>query len=85
LVELVFGGTYSASVVEAFYVFNACGVAGSGGNCSGAFPVSSGGFVYTNTYFQPIALSWKLGGGQPGRSRSQPRRRRLRETAGPFL
>ena len=34
-----------------------------GGNCSGACPIAGGGFVYTNTFFQPIALSWKLGGG----------------------
>src|ERR1700722_20893915 len=42
------GATYSASVVQAFYTFETCGVAGSGGNCNGAFPLSSGGFVYTN-------------------------------------
>ena len=29
----------------------------------GASPITSGGFVYTNTFWQPIALSWKLGGG----------------------
>ena len=60
---LWFGGTYSASVVQAFYVFTTCGEPGSGGNCNGAGPISGGGFVYTNTFFQPIALSWKLGGG----------------------
>ncbi len=58
-----FGGTYSASVVQAFYVFNSCGAAGSDGDCGGAFPVTAGGFVYTNTFIQPINLSWKLGGG----------------------
>ena len=57
------GATYSASVVQAFYTFETCGAANSGGNCNGAFPVTGGGFVYTNTFFQPIALSWKLGGG----------------------
>jgi hypothetical protein len=57
------GATYSASLVQAFYVFNTCGVAGSGGSCSGGSPVSGGGFVYTNTFFNPIALSWNLGGG----------------------
>jgi len=59
----LWGATYSASVVQAFYTFETCGVAGSNGNCNGAFPLSSGGFVYTNTFFQPIALSWKVGGG----------------------
>ena len=73
-----FGGTYSASVVEAFYVFNARNQPGSGGNCTGAGPVGFGGFVYTNTYFQPIALSWKLGGdgscppASPSRRRPAP-------------
>jgi hypothetical protein len=57
------GATYSASVVQAFYVFTTCGAAGSNGNCVGAAPITSGGFVYTNTFFQPINLSWKLGGG----------------------
>jgi hypothetical protein len=53
------GATYSASIVEAFYVFTACGP----GGCGGAAPLIAGGFVYTNTFFQPIALSWNLGGG----------------------
>ena len=57
------GATYSASVVQAFYVFTTCGVPGSGGNCTGAAPISSGGFVYTNTFFAPMDLSWNLGGG----------------------
>jgi hypothetical protein len=55
------GATYSASVVQAFYVFTTCGV--DNGNCVGAAPITSGGFVYTNTFIQPINLSWKLGGG----------------------
>jgi hypothetical protein len=55
------GATYSASVVQAFYVFETCGV--DNGNCVGAAPFTSGGFVYTNTFWQPIALSWNLGGG----------------------
>jgi hypothetical protein len=55
------GATYSASVVQAFYNFETCGAAGSNGNCVGAAPVTSGGFVYTNTFIQPIKLSWKLG------------------------
>ena len=57
------GGTYSASVVQAFYVFTACGQHGSGGNCNGAGSDRVGGFVYTNTFWQPIDLSWNLGGG----------------------
>ena len=55
------GATYSASVVQGFYVFTTCGV--DNGNCVGASPITSGGFVYTNTFWQPISLSWKLGGG----------------------
>ena len=57
------GGTYSASVVQAFYVFTACNQPGSGGNCNGSGPIGFGGFVYTNTFWNPIALSWNLGGG----------------------
>jgi len=55
------GATYSASVVQAFYVFTSCTV--PGGGCGGGAPITDGGFVYTNTFIQPIALSWKLGGG----------------------
>ncbi len=60
-----FGANYSASVVEAFYVFTACGAGAgnAGGGCGGAAPIAGGGFVYTNTFFQPINLSWNLGGG----------------------
>jgi hypothetical protein len=58
------GATYSASVVQAFYTFVACGGPGTtGGNCGGGTPISGGGFVYTNTFIQPIALSWNLGNG----------------------
>ena len=57
------GATYSASVVQAFYLFSTCGGLGSNGNCVGAFPIVSGGLVYTNTFWNPINLSWKLGGG----------------------
>jgi hypothetical protein len=63
----IFGANYSASVVEAFYVFVACGggtgTGNAGGGCGGSSPIASGGFVYTNTFFQPINLSWNLGGG----------------------
>ena len=63
------GATYSFSVVQAFYEFHTCGGLGdTGGNClgSGVAPgtgFSSGGFVYTNTFIEPLTLSWKLGGG----------------------
>jgi hypothetical protein len=57
------GASYGASVVQAFYVFTTCGVAGSGGSCSAGDPLSAGGFVYTNTTFNPITLSWNLGSG----------------------
>ncbi len=54
-----FGANYSASIVQAFYTFTACGP----GGCTGAAPIVGGGFVYTNTFIQPINLSWNLGGG----------------------
>lgn len=53
------GATYTASVVQAFYEFDSCAPAG----CGGAVPIIAGGFVYTNTFIQPINLSWNLGGG----------------------
>jgi hypothetical protein len=53
------GASYSASVVQAFYEFESC----AAGGCGGGTPVTIGGFVYTNTFFQPINLSWNLGGG----------------------
>jgi hypothetical protein len=66
------GATYSASVVEAFYMFTTCGgntfnAAGvehfGNGGCGTGNPITSGGIVYTNVFIQPINLSWKLGGG----------------------
>jgi len=71
------GATYSASVVEAFYVYTTCGAntfsAGPGGTsvehfgnggCGTGSPFTGlGGMVYTNLFVQPINLSWKLGGG----------------------
>jgi hypothetical protein len=60
------GATYSASVVQAFYIYTTCGVTVNGGNgsCAGGASIDgTSGFVYTNTFFQPINLSWKLGGG----------------------
>jgi hypothetical protein len=60
----VVGATYSFSVVQAFYEFHTCGNAGDiGGSCLGSGPFSSGGFVYTNTFVNPLYLSWNLGGG----------------------
>ena len=58
------GGTYSASVVQAFYNFETCG--NGSGSCTGTPAtgvVTGGGFVYTNTFFAPIDVSWNLGGG----------------------
>jgi hypothetical protein len=58
------GATYTASVVQSFYVFVACnGGTSFNGNCLGAAPFGAGGFVYTNTFIQPINLSWNLGHG----------------------
>jgi hypothetical protein len=59
-----FGATYSASVVQAFYIHDACGAPpNTSGGCGGASPFAAGGMVYANTFIQPINLSWKLGGG----------------------
>jgi hypothetical protein len=70
------GANYSASVVEAFYVFSTCGgnvtTVGAGGAAVTAFgnggcgtgnPITGGGFVYTNLFVQPLNLSWNVGGG----------------------
>ena len=56
------GATYSASVVQAFYIYTTCNGT-TNGDCNGGNSISNGGFVYTNTFIQPINLSWKLGGG----------------------
>jgi len=55
------GATYGASVVQAFYTYLTCGV--GNGNCTGGSPLTGTGFVYTNTFFNPITLSWNVGGG----------------------
>lgn len=60
------GASYGMSVVQAFYTFLncgtvACGLGGSG--AAGAAPIIGGGFVYANTLWNPITLSWNLGGG----------------------
>jgi hypothetical protein len=57
------GASYAMSVVQAFYTYETCGVAGSGGSCSGGSPLTGTGFVYANTFWNPITLSWNLGGG----------------------
>ena len=58
------GATYSASVVQAFYIHTGCGAApNTSGGCGGSYPFANGGMVYANTFIQPINLSWKLGGG----------------------
>ncbi len=56
------GATYAMSVVQAFYNFETCNAAGNG-SCSGTNPISAGGFVYANTLWNPISLSWNLGQG----------------------
>ena len=56
------GATYGMAAVQAFYVFTTCGVNANGG-CGGGSPISGGGFVYTNTFWNPITLSWNLGQG----------------------
>jgi hypothetical protein len=60
------GASYGMSVVQAFYINTTC----VSGGCSGAgffrrWPnqFSGGGFVTANTTFNPITLSWNLGGG----------------------
>jgi hypothetical protein len=60
------GATYAMSAVQAFYVFTTCGIAGATGcglGSSASQPISGGGFVFANTLFNPITLSWNLGGG----------------------
>jgi hypothetical protein len=57
------GATYEASVVQGFYVWTVCGGPPFDGTCNSGAPINVGGFVYTNTFFNPITLSWKLGGG----------------------
>jgi hypothetical protein len=57
------GATYAMSVVQAFYTYETCGLPGSGGSCAGGAPLTGSGFVYANTLWNPIALSWNLGAG----------------------
>ena len=33
------------------------------GSCGGGSPIVGGGFVFTNTFINPITLSWNMGGG----------------------
>jgi len=53
------GASYAMSAVQAFYVFTSCGPTA----CAGSVPIVAGGFVYANTTWNPITLSWNLGGG----------------------
>jgi hypothetical protein len=55
------GASYGASVVQAFYNFETCGVPGA--TCGGGSPIVGGGFVFANTFINPITLSWNMGGG----------------------
>jgi hypothetical protein len=57
------GASYSASVVQAFYIYTTCGLAVNNGGCEGGQSINAGGMVYANTFWQPLNLSWKLGGG----------------------
>ena len=58
------GASYGMSAVQAFYTFLSCGTTACGlGANTGSAPILGGGFVYTNTFWNPITLSWNLGGG----------------------
>lgn len=58
------GGTYAMAAVQAFYTFLSCGPVACGlGSSAGSAPILGGGFVYANTLWNPITLSWNLGGG----------------------
>jgi hypothetical protein len=59
------GATYAMSAVQAFYTFLSCGptACGLGSNTVGGAPIAGGGFVFTNTLWNPISLSWNLGSG----------------------
>jgi len=62
------GASYGMSVVQAFYNNNTC--TGGLGSCTGAGffgsgnnGIEGGGYVTANTTWNPITLSWHLGGG----------------------
>ncbi len=58
------GASYGASIVQAFYTFETCGAGACGlGSNAGSAPITGGGYVIANTTFNPITLSWNLGGG----------------------
>jgi hypothetical protein len=61
------GATYALSAVQAFYVNTTCAVPGCSGagffGTGGANQIVGGGFVTANTLWNPITLSWNLGGG----------------------
>jgi hypothetical protein len=62
------GATYAMSVVQAFYNANNCGTTacmlGEGPNGNGSSGTAlSGSYVFANTTWNPIVLSWNLGSG----------------------
>ena len=67
------GATYGASVVQAFYNFETCGL--PNGGCGGGSPIIGGGFVFTNTFINPITLSWNWVAAGSCRHRSTSRLR----------
>jgi hypothetical protein len=61
------GASYGMSVVQAFYANHGCTLPSSCGDLGffsgGPNQFNGGGFVTANTTFNPITLSWNLGGG----------------------
>jgi len=58
------GASYGMSVVQAFYNNNTTGVVNQGSPFSTtANPVVGGNYTTANTFWNPITLSWNLGGG----------------------
>jgi hypothetical protein len=64
------GASYAMSVVQAFYNANNCGTAPcmlgnnyNGNGTGGGGNVLSGSYVFANTLWNPIVLSWNLGAG----------------------
>jgi hypothetical protein len=60
------GATYSMSAVQAFYNANSCGTTACNNgplDLSGNNQVVGGSYVFANTTWNPINLSWNLGSG----------------------
>jgi hypothetical protein len=59
------GASYAASVVQAFYNNNSTGGTNNQGGpfSTTNFPVAGGNYTTANTFWNPITLSWNLGGG----------------------